>query len=132
VSEAAIEQTSQSLPQVDFAYHVGPLQRPNRRPFPKAQFDLIVAIEVLMHIPPTEVLSAINNLVGSLRPPTPTTPGGHLITCDWSQHLKASTPIRNQNFCHAYPALFSSAKIPVHIERIQPIGLQTLFVVTRT
>jgi SAM-dependent methyltransferase len=149
LSEAAIEQTSAACPQIDFAYEVLPLPDglASRRPFPSRTFDLVVAVEVLLHIPPSSVQQAVNHLLSCLKParqptrahgvsPAATTlakgqGSGVLITCDWTQPLPSSTPIRNQNFCHDYQDLFAHSKLPATIVAAVPTGLQTIFVVTR-
>ena len=139
LSESAIEETSAALPQISFACATGPLQSMNlRHAFPitldidhqskegdrAGGFDLVVAIEVLLHIPSEEVSAAIYNLLTALAPT------GVLITCDWTKALPG-VAIRNQNFRHDYHALFAAASPPNAILTEVPTGLQTIYVVQR-
>lgn len=121
LSEPAIEQASAACSEVDFTYHIGRLQ--DARPFPKQTFDLVLAIEVLMHISPSEVGRAISNLLSAV-----VQPNGILVTCDWTQVLPSTVPIRTQNFCHDYSALFSRLKATILTST--PVGLQTIFLVS--
>lgn len=140
ISEAAIEKTSTALPSVDFSYAVGPLQTTNlaaklgkvkgRSDLEQDGFDLIVAFEVLMHIPPTDLPAALKNLLASLA----LTPAGVLLTCDWTEPLPEVAPntpplIRADNFRHSYPEAFASAGAQVVASRVT--GLQTIFTVRR-
>jgi SAM-dependent methyltransferase len=127
LSEAAIEQTSAACPEVDFSMAVGRLQ--DDRLFPPATFDLVVAIEVLLHIPPGAATAqrAVNNTLSYLKPKT-----GVLITCDWTQPLPEAVPIRRDNFCHDYPTLFDHARPAAILVSATPVGLQTIYLVKRT
>lgn len=143
LSEAALIETSEAFPKVDFSLYVGPLQ--NARPFPRRVFDLVVAIEVLMHIPPDKVDRAVDHLLASVRPRTANHPGGVLITCDWTEALPLLSngtehPIRTSNHRHNYPRLFKESGATsghthththaVNLLAIQPVGLQTLYAVS--
>jgi SAM-dependent methyltransferase len=136
LSEAAIEQTSAACPQIDFAYEVlpSPGGLASRRPFPRRTFDLVVAVEVLLHIPPSSVQQAVNHLAQAVS----SSPGSGLITCDWTQPLPprpdgSPTPIRQDNYCHDYPALFKAAHPALELLHSVPTanGLQTIFVTRR-
>lgn len=80
-------------------------------------FDLVIAVEVLMHVPPREVKRAVRNLVHA---------GAYLITCDWTQPL-GDRPVRVQNFRHDYTKLYAGAEIV----RAIPTGLQTIYAVRK-
>lgn len=81
-------------------------------------FDLVIAIEVLLHIPPEEVSQAIGNLLSATRK------GCYSVTCDWTQSL-GDQPIRVQNYRHDYQALFHRAGAQIIESR--RIGLQTIY-----
>lgn len=104
---------------------VQPIQHPDLGPhLPKA--DLVIAIEVLMHIPPSQVQQAVDNMLLA------TKPGGTLITCDWTRNL-GRTPIRDRNYRHEYHALFDRAGNKVGrpmIIRSRGVGSQTIYAVT--
>jgi SAM-dependent methyltransferase len=80
--------------------------------------SLVIAIEVLLHVPPGDVFSAIVNLLDA------TAPDGWLITCDWTVDL-GSTPIRRDNHRHDYPKLLHAAGAR-EITSSQ-LGLQTIY-----
>lgn len=110
---------------------VGPLQNPYLGVAVRHDhFDLVIAIEVLMHIPPQDVRAAIANLYDYLAP------GGTLITCDWTKPLDPNIPIRDGNFLHDYFEHWIAGRPdpfkPAHLT-FRPItcGLQTIFVVRK-
>jgi len=140
LSTVAIEKTSRALPDVDFSMSVGPLQAVGQlNPlslghFPSLLdgapgFDLVVAVEVLMHIHPDLVPRAIANLLGALS--TAQSAHGILITCDWTESLPTSggipTPVRNSNYRHDYLDLFRLAGAKFGSRKV--VGLQSIFVV---
>lgn len=88
---------------------------------PIQAYQLVLAIEVLLHIPPEAVGQAAKNLLGAVEP------GGHLITCDWTRPVQG--PVRVQNYLHDYMQLFHWAGASV-IES-QRTGYQTIFTVQR-
>lgn len=121
VSEAAIEKTSAAIPTVQFTYGLGEIQRASHLlswfPFvAPGGFDLVVAVEVLMHVPPDEVEAAIGNLLRAIRP------GGYLLSCDWTQ--PTNRPVRVSNYCHDYAQLYGKRLVAAH-----PTGAQTVFLV---
>jgi SAM-dependent methyltransferase len=65
--------------------------------------DLVVAVEVLMHVPPDEVQEAIEHLLIAT---AFTSPPGVVVTCDWTEPLPPDQPIRVGNYCHDYPKIF--------------------------
>lgn len=92
----------------------------------KSTYGLVLAIEVLMHVPPEELGLAIENLL------MVTKPGGTLITCDWTEPLPprsdgSPVPIRVMNHRHNYREEFFSRHVIVAQER--RIDKQTIFVV---
>jgi SAM-dependent methyltransferase len=68
-------------------------------------FDLVLAIEVLMHQPPTEVAVVI----AALR----RTATRHLVTCDWSRTV--GRPIGAPDFLHDYRALLGPEAIETEV-----------------
>jgi SAM-dependent methyltransferase len=142
----------------DLSDPVGPSQS-HQSPWlpasPAVAFDLVLAIEVLLHIPPTEVQQttgsgsgsgsgcpvqqaiitegcpvqqAISNLLSAVKPT------GTLITCDWTEPLPlrpdgSPAPIRNQNYRHDYALLFSTSTPQGRIIKAKQVGLQTIYVV---
>jgi SAM-dependent methyltransferase len=147
LSKAAIEQASTACSTTFFRYEVGRLE--DHRLFSGKTFDLVVAIEVLLHIPPgsrhgdsqhgdsrhgdsANVQRAVNNLLAYVKPKT-----GALITCDWTQALPPRRdgtphPIRRDNFLHDYPALLAHARPEATLVAAVPTGLQTIFVIRRS
>ena len=140
LSAAAITKTSEAIPDVDFSISVGSLQAaPPHNPVALANFplllagasgfDLVVAVEVLMHIHPDLVPRAIANLLGALS--TTRSAHGILITCDWTESLPTSggipTPVRNSNYRHDYLDLFRLAGAKFGSRKV--VGLQSIFVV---
>ena len=62
-------------------------------------FDLVLAVEVLMHIPPTQIVDAINRLCGlSSR---------YVLICDWAFPIERH--VAEHNWLHPYADLFVAA-----------------------
>lgn len=87
------------------------------------QFDLVVAIETLMHIPPKFVQTFIDKLLNKTRK--------YLVTIDYyPRPTHAFKKLADHNFLHDYPKLFS--KTVNHYEgQTQISGLQTMFLVKK-
>lgn len=81
---------------------------------PGQQWDLVLASEVLMHIPPAEIQAACDKLKALSRK--------WIVTIDWTEPL-GRKPIAEWNWLHDYSALFGS------VERVVPIGLQSIFII---
>lgn len=69
------------------------------------QYDLVIAVEVLMHVPPKNVEAAMRKLRAL---------GRHVVTVDWTTPVTKPAP---HNFLHDYSALGG---------RTIPVGLQTI------
>jgi len=76
---------------------------------PLRAWDLVVAVEVLMHIPPSTIQAAVTALRRASR---------ILVTVDWTVPRDAVAP---HCFLHDYPALVG---VPVEAVRV---GAQTLY-----
>lgn len=75
------------------------------------QYDLAIASEVLLHIPPTDIQKACDNLRALA--------GKWLITVDWTQKL--SVPTAEWNWLYDYQELLGKA------EKVIPSGNQSVF-----
>jgi trans-aconitate methyltransferase len=73
------------------------------------QFDLVVAVEVLMHVKPEDVEDAVTRLA--------TWSGRHVYTVDWDTPV-AKTPA-DHNFLHDYAAL--------GLEKVASVGRQGIY-----
>lgn len=78
---------------------------------PKRKWDLVIASEVLLHIPPDDIQQAVKNLRRLGR--------RWIVTVDWTQPVLP--PIAEENWLHDYRSLFGK------IEKAMPAGLQTVF-----
>jgi SAM-dependent methyltransferase len=74
------------------------------------EWDLVIASEVLLHIPPTDIQRACHNLLSMT--------GKYLITVDWTQPV--SGPIAEWNWLHDYDKLLKP-----DVEIVS--GLQSIF-----
>lgn len=108
-------------------------------PAPIGTVDLVLAIEVLLHVPPKEVDVAVYNLLaaaayGAIPSGRPVS---RVVTCDWTHHANdrsmtdaADFEARanvNGNWRHDYPALFLAAG--ARVISATRVGLQTIYVV---
>lgn len=75
------------------------------------KYDLVLAVEFLMHVPPAQVKAAVTKLL-SLS-------AKHVVAVDWTEPV--SRPTAPHNFLHDYRRLFGRRKV----ETVQ-IGSQTL------
>lgn len=78
------------------------------------KWDLVLASEVLMHIPPAEIQSVCDKLKSMARK--------WIVTIDWTAPL-GDEPIAEENWLHDYPELFGS------VEQAIPTNLQTVFLI---
>lgn len=76
-------------------------------PFGDALFDLVLAVEVLMHVKPEDLERTVNKLRTY----------GPLITVDWTEPVEG--PVAQWNFIHDYEA--------VGLKPIRKVGKQTIF-----
>jgi SAM-dependent methyltransferase len=86
---------------------------------PGRKWDLVIAVEFLMHVPPSDVEAAVRKLIRlSAR---------HVVTLDWTVPLTKRTPVGAHNFRHDYVALLGDAGFgrTRHVETV-PVGLQSL------
>lgn len=86
---------------------------------PNTKYDLVLAVEVLMHIPPDGIAKAVRKLDRmSAR---------HIVTLDWTTPLPRMKTAEH-NFLHDYPLLLGTGPFgrPRSVRAV-PIGLQTLF-----
>jgi len=124
ISEAMIEATSKNLPTVDFLYFIGSISVPLdagiwASPQLPIKADLVLAVEVLMHIHPNEIMQAVDNLLGAI------SDNGCLVTVDWTVP-RPNEPF-GQNWRHDYPNLFLAAG--ARTIQATLVGLQTIYVV---
>lgn len=83
-------------------------------------YDLVLASEFLMHVPPEEVQDAVKALVALSR--------RHVVTVDWTEPIRK--PAAAHNWRHDYQALFTDAG--AEIRRSQVVGKQTIYRVKGT
>ena len=77
------------------------------------RWDLVIAVEVLMHVPPEGIEAACDNLRRLS--------AGWIVTCDWTEPLPASKQRAEHNWLHDYQRLLSPA-------RSVRVGRQTIHV----
>ena len=75
------------------------------------RWDLVIAVEVLMHIPPSDIEAACDKLRSMAK--------RWVVTCDWTQPL--GKPTGEHNWLHDYRALLRPT-------REVPVGRQTIFI----
>jgi SAM-dependent methyltransferase len=80
---------------------------------PSHQYDLVLAIEVLMHLSPKDVADAIAKLRRLAR--------HNLVTVDWSKPLPSAEQ-QSHNWVHDYRTLYGEALI-----REVPVAYQSLY-----
>lgn len=80
---------------------------------PARRYDLVLAVEILMHVVPSEIEAVIARLLSfSSR---------HVVSLDWA--VPISGEVSPWNFCHPYGELYGSHLVSVH-----PAGpLQAIF-----
>lgn len=83
---------------------------------PERQYDLAIASEVLLHIPPADIQKACDNLKALA--------GKWLITVDWTKRL--TVPTAEWNWLYDYPSLLGEPFKQI------PSGNQTVFLFRMT
>lgn len=78
---------------------------------PLREWDLVLASEVLMHIPPNDIGAVCDKLKGLARK--------WIVTIDWTEPVPE--PIAPWNWLYDYPALFGS------VEKAIPVYQQTIY-----
>jgi len=79
---------------------------------PTETYDLVLAVEFLMHVPPEEIVDAVATMRSLAN--------RHIVTCDWTEPIKkAAAP---HNWLHDYEALFGDS-----IVRRETVGRQTVY-----
>jgi len=79
---------------------------------PTETYDLVLAVEFLMHVPPEEVVDAVATMRSLAN--------RHIVTCDWTEAIKK--PAAPHNWRHDYEALFGES-----IVRRETVGRQTVY-----
>lgn len=102
ISPARLDEARRNLPERAELIEADLMER-----YPIRSFDLVVAVEVLMHIPPDHLRDVILKL---------TTWSQHLVTVDWTEPVAG--PIAEWNFRHDYEAY--------GLTPVKRIGLQTI------
>lgn len=85
---------------------------------PTGRWDLVVAVEVLMHVPPPMIEHAVSALFGASR--------RAVLTCDWTQPQQKQA---GHNWIHDYDDLFGSRHWDFGLA--MPVGRQTVFLLQR-
>lgn len=80
----------------------------------RRKWDLVLCVQVLMHIPPSDVQAVTDKLLRASR--------RYVVTCDWTKPRERK--VGASSFLHDYRALLSPT-------RVVPVGLQSVFVVER-
>lgn len=88
---------------------------------PSHDYDLVMAIEVLMHIRPREIWHAMARLMELSR--------RYVLTLDWTEAIPE--PAALHNFRHDYSAIWPKLLGPKDTLTTRTIGLQTLYLVER-
>jgi trans-aconitate methyltransferase len=111
ISPERLASASRKAPDVEFVESSIADYRPGR------QWDLVLAVETLMHVPPDEIAAAVDRLHRLAR--------RHIVSLDWTADL-GSKPIAAHNWRHDYAELYGSVLV-----RTEPVGLQSIHVVGR-
>lgn len=105
VSKHQLTAAKRRIPRGEF--HVGDIRQMGS----EGDFDLVLAVEVLMHQPPAEVAGVIASLKHLAK--------RHLVTLDWSRPI--GRVVKAPDFLHDYRALLGSRAIE------HPIGAQSIW-----
>jgi trans-aconitate methyltransferase len=70
------------------------------------RWDLVLAVEVLMHIPPDDMQDVANKMRSLSR--------AHIVTLDWTEPVERQTAVHN--FRHDYVALFGKPSEAIRLE----------------
>jgi trans-aconitate methyltransferase len=83
-----------------------------------ARWDMVIAVELLMHIPPSGVVAAVRKLDRLA--------DRHIVTLDWTAPIRGKRPAAH-NFLHPYVELLGAGPFgrPRQVEVI-PVGLQAI------
>ena len=81
------------------------------------KYDLVLGVEILMHIPPKEILSSMNKLK--------TFSKNHLINVDFYEDVP-TTNLAKHNFNHRYLSLYEEMN-PLKLNNIKINEKQSLF-----
>jgi trans-aconitate methyltransferase len=76
---------------------------------PRRKYDLVIAVEVLMHVPPRDVQAAVRKLDRLA--------SRYIVTCDWTVPV---ANVADHNFLHDYSGIGGRA-IPVGMQSIRVI-----------
>lgn len=95
---------------------------------PKKKFDLVLAVEVLLHVRPEEIKAIVARLLSFTN--------HYFVHIDWSEDGYNQTKVDSHNFMHDYDKIYSDAAIKYTKQPIKTRGLsfrpvdlrQTLFV----
>lgn len=69
--------------------------------FPCKNYDLVIAVETLMHIPPTKIDLFVNKMINLSRK--------HVLNIDFS--LNEKIELRSYNFAHNYDSIYSGYRL---------------------
>ena len=84
------------------------------------KFDLVIGVEVLMHIPPNEIQNTILKLVGLSN--------HHFINLDWfPSEIPNSNNLEPHNFIHPYHQIYESNPLVQNVKKYQISDLQAIF-----
>jgi trans-aconitate methyltransferase len=81
------------------------------------RWDVVLAVEFLMHVPPGDIEAAVGRLLGLAR--------RAVVSCDWT--IPARRSPAGHNFLHDYHALYAVAG--PRMVGTRDVGLQTIFTV---
>lgn len=90
---------------------------------PGRDYDLVLAVEVLMHVPPVDIERSVRKLLSLT--------GRNLVTLDWTTPLPRKKTSAH-NFLHDYPALLKATSLPAggwltpRAMTVVDVGLQSI------
>ncbi len=91
-------------------------------PFKSGSADLVLASEVLMHLPPESFLNALAEMVRVAK--------RHVVNLDWYESYATGSSGRNA-WIHDYPSAYASLGLPVLTFSPHPRTLQMIFVASK-
>ena len=102
--------TGTKLVRPDGEFFLADIRDPLPEELQGRQWDLVLASEVLLHVPPAEIQAAVDNLK--------LLAGKYLLTVDWSQPIGSVKPAP-WNWLHDYETLLApDVEIQVHLQSI--------------